>query len=139
MYSLIFRTVARLLLPIFLVFSLIVLYRGHNAPGGGFIAGLLAASAFIMSAFAYGGASLRRKIKFEPATFIIWGLLLAILSGILSMLSGDTFLTGLWIHLHLPVLGELHLGTPLLFDIGVFLTVIGFALWISLGLLEESE
>ncbi|MBN2364965.1 MAG: Na+/H+ antiporter subunit B [Calditrichaeota bacterium] len=139
MYPLIFRITSRYLLPIFLLFSLIVLYQGHNAPGGGFIGGLLAATAFIMSALAYGGKTARKKLKFNPATLVMLGLLTAVFSGILSLLKGDPFLTGLWIHIHLPLIGELHLGTPLLFDLGIFLTVIGITLWISFGLLEENE
>lgn len=111
-----------------LVFAVIALLRGHNHPGGGFIGGLLAGLSIVMKGFAYETERVRSQMKISPTEFIGLGLGLIVLSTIPSMISGDAFMTGLWTTIPLPVLGELKLGTPLLFDIGVFFAVIGVTL-----------
>jgi len=129
MNQLILTTAARTLLPVFVVLSLLVLWRGHNLPGGGFIGGLLAASAFALLALAEGVDAARRHLRFEPLSLLATGLLLAGLSGFLGLFFGAPFLTGYWLPtFELPLMGTIHLGTPLLFDLGVYLTVIGFTL-----------
>jgi multisubunit Na+/H+ antiporter MnhB subunit len=108
------------------------LYRGHNAPGGGFIGGLLAASAYIIYGLAFNLQKAREKLVIEPAWLVATGLLLAAGSGVLGLLSKKPFLTGLWIQLF-----SIKLGTPLLFDIGVYLVVVGIILTILFTLMEE--
>lgn len=127
-YSLILRVAARVLVPLLLLFSVFMLLRGHNLPGGGFVGGLVAASAFVLHVLAAGVHESRRVLRVEPQTLLGLGLACAYGAGLLALLVGEPFLTGLWWDLHLPVLGDLHLGSTLLFDIGVMLVVIGTVL-----------
>lgn len=135
MISLILSTATRYLLPLLLLFSVFLLLRGHNEPGGGFVGGLVAAAAFILYAIANGIAAEREILHIEPRVFIAVGLLCAAGSGLLSLLSGQPFMAGLWSAQEVPVLGKI--GTPLLFDIGVYLVVLGVTLMIVLSLAEE--
>lgn len=135
MTSVILSTAIRLLLPLLLLFSVFILLRGHNEPGGGFVGGLVAAAAIALYALAEGVERARRLLKLNPRTLITSGLTLALTSGILPLLLGQPLLTGLWLPSSVPVLG--HLGTPLLFDMGVYLLVAGMALLIVLSLMEE--
>jgi multicomponent Na+:H+ antiporter subunit B len=137
MYSFLFKTVTGFLLPVFLVVSMFLFYRGHNAPGGGFVGGLLAALAYIMVAFAAGHERAENLFRLNPLHLISAGLSIALLSGLLSLLTGAPFMTGEWISLIIPLMGELSLGTPLLFDLGVFLTVIGVTVLIVFTLMGE--
>ncbi len=117
----------RYLGPLLFLLSLVVLYRGHNYPGGGFIGGLIAASAVMLLALASGWETLEKQLPIEPLTLLLIGLGTALLSGLIAIGSGSEFLTGRWLpFFELPFLGKVKLGTPLLFDIGVYLTVVGF-------------
>ncbi|MCC5792653.1 MAG: Na(+)/H(+) antiporter subunit B [Legionellaceae bacterium] len=133
MNSLILQTVARNLLRIMLLFSLWVLLRGHNAPGGGFIAGLLAAAAMALYLLAYGIEAVQKLIIFSSLWWAALGLFLMVLSGIWGMLVQQTFLKGVW----LKGMPEF-VNSPLLFDIGVYLCV-GFAVLTILIALEKSQ
>lgn len=135
MDSLVLRTATRYLLPLLLLFSVFVLLRGHNEPGGGFVGGLVAASAFALYALAFGVERARQLLSVSPRRLIGLGLLIAVLSGLVGVLVGDPFMTAQWQERPLPVVGKL--GTPLLFDIGVYLTVIGVVLTIIFALAEE--
>lgn len=135
--SLILRTAARALVALMLLFSVFLLLRGHNEPGGGFIGGLVAATAFILYATAYNVTWARRVLGIDPQTLIGIGLLLAAGSGIIGLVSAEPFLTGIWWEPTLPAIGTLHLSTVLLFDIGVFLVVVGITMLIVLTLMEE--
>ena len=132
MSSLILQYGARHLHPILLIISILVLYRGHNAPGGGFIGGLLAASAYVLYGLAFNLQQARAKLGVEPVWLVATGLVLALISGILAMLNKMAFLTGLWIKIF-----GVKLGTPLLFDFGVYLVVVGILLTILFTLMEE--
>jgi multicomponent Na+:H+ antiporter subunit B len=134
---LILPTAARLLLPLLLLFSVFLLLRGHNLPGGGFAAGLVAAAAFALYAIATDVPTARRALGVAPRTLLGVGLLVALTTGLLPVLGGRPFLTGLWGYLSLPGIGQVVVGTPLLFDVGVFLVVIGMTLTIVLSLAEE--
>lgn len=138
MTSLILRTATRLLLALMLLFSFFLFIRGHNEPGGGFIGGLVGAGAFALFAIAYGAAEARQMIRIDPRAMLALGLLFAGISGVLSMLAGTPYLTGLW---YIADVGgtTFHIGTPLLFDIGVYLVVIGATLAIIFSLEEEQE
>ncbi len=137
MKSLILRTAARYLLPLMLLFSIFLLLRGHNEPGGGFIAGLVASAAFALYALAYDVPAARDVLHIEPHTMIGTGLLLALVTGLWSWFLGRPFLTGLWGRFTLPGIGEIELGSPVFFDTGVFLVVMGVALMIIFTLMEE--
>jgi multicomponent Na+:H+ antiporter subunit A len=129
--SLIFRTAARLLMPLLLLFSVFLLLRGHNQPGGGFVGGLVAAAAFALYGIAHGVQSARRALLVHPLTLLGTGLSIALVSGLPAALRGQPFLTAQW------TLGAVAVGTPILFDVGVFLVVAGVVLMIIFTLAEE--
>ena len=135
MNSLIFQTTTRALTPLLLAFSFFMLLRGHNEPGGGFIGGLLAVTAFALYAMAFDAGQARKLLRVPPRLLIGVGLLLALTSGCLGWLIGQPFMVGVWLPMSLP--SELKLGSVLLFDIGVYLVVLGAALLVLLTLSEE--
>jgi multicomponent Na+:H+ antiporter subunit B len=135
--SIILATINRLLTGLLLVFSVFLLLRGHNLPGGGFSGGLVAASAFVLHALASGFPSARRLLGVPPRLVMGAGLLIATCGGLAGMLAGRPFLTGLWDKTPLPVVGKL--GTPLVFDAGVYFTVLGMVCLIVFTLGEEGE
>lgn len=137
MNSFILRAATQFMLPLLLLFSVFLLLRGHNEPGGGFSGGLVAASAFVLHAFAFGVKETRRALPASPRPLIGAGLLTALGSGTLGLFAGKPFLTGLWGKVMLPGFGKVEVGTPLLFDVGVYLVVVGVTLSIILPLAEE--
>ena len=133
--SLILQTATRFLITLLLLASLFLLWRGHNEPGGGFIGGLVAAGAFTLYLIAFREEALRRMLRVPPRVLLGIGLSLALLSGLVALLASDAFMTGQWLSLYLGGgAAPLKLGTPLLFDVGVYLVVIGFTLTIILAL-----
>lgn len=137
MESLILRTATRLLTGLMLVLSLFLLWRGHNEPGGGFIGSLVAATAFALYAIAFGAAEVRRALRIDPRLIGASGLAVAVVAGLLGSFAGRPFLTGLWNKVPLNGGGYLPLGSPLLFDVGVYLVVVGAVLTLILALEEE--
>lgn len=137
MTSLILRTTTRVLLPLLLLFSVFLLVRGHHEPGGGFSGGLVAAAAFVLYRFGFGPEATRQVLPADPRSLIGAGLLVSTGSGALAVLAGRPLMTALWGRVPVPGFGDLDLGTPLLFDVGVYLTVLGVALSIILPLAEE--
>lgn len=138
MNTLIFRTAAPLIVIVMLVFAVFVLLRGHNEPGGGFIAGLIAAAAVAIYGMAAGVAAVERALRVPPLSIAAVGLLLAIVAGMVPALVGDPLLTGLWTFIHLGET-EVSLSTPMLFDVGVFLVVFGAVSAIFLALAKDGE
>jgi len=138
MNTLIFRTIAPLLTAVMLVFSVFVLLRGHNEPGGGFIGGLVAASAIAIYGMAVGAEAARRALRFDPIAIAGAGVLLASLAGLLSLPFDVPFMTGLWTSFSVGD-AEVALSTPMVFDIGVYLVVLGAVAAIALGLEEEGD
>jgi multicomponent Na+:H+ antiporter subunit B len=180
MKTIILATAIRALIPLFQVFSLYILFRGHNHPGGGFIGGLVGSIAFVFYIMAYGpkqtmhtyfefklfknknkdyhtrarryfhllrlNAS-RKQIddsehywerglfRIEPMYIIAAGLLLAATSGILGFVIAEPYMSAVWADFYLPVIGRP--GTPILFDLGVYLLVIGMVLKLTFVLSEE--
>ncbi|MGE0703009.1 MAG: Na+/H+ antiporter subunit B [Vicinamibacterales bacterium] len=128
----IFQTAARLLMPLLLVFAVFLLLRGHNQPGGGFVGGLVAAAAFALYAIAFGVQRAREALSLRPLTLLGAGLLVALVSGLPAVLRGEPFLTAVW------ALGPVAVGTPAVFDAGVFLVVTGVVLMMIFSLAEES-
>ena len=137
MNTLILRTIAPVLTTLMVIYSVVVLLSGHNQPGGGFIAGLIAASAFALYGIACGVAPVRRALYFHPITISGFGMLLAAISGLPSLFSDVPYLTGLWWFGKLGGEVELALSTPLMFDIGVWLVVVGSLVTIALALEEK--
>lgn len=140
MNSVMLQTATRIIMPLHLLFSIYMLLRGHNEPGGGFIGGLVAASALALYAIAFDSRQARQKLKIQPQTLIGVGLASALVSGILAFFTSQPFMTGLWGgSIYGPGVGKIKLGTPLLFDIGVYAVVIGITLLIVFTLIEQSE
>lgn len=135
MISLILATAIVYLLPLLLLMSIFLLLHGHNLPGGGFVGGLVASAAIALYAIARGVEEARRILRADPRTLIGLGLLMAACSGLIAFLYGEPFLTSQWTAIAIPVEG--HVGTPILFDAGVYLLVVGVALTIIFSLAEE--
>jgi len=133
--SLILRSATRYLLPLLLIFSVFLLVRGHTQPGGGFAGGLSASAAFVLYAIAHGPDTARRSLPRSPGFLIGLGLFVAGASGVPALVTGRPLLTAVWLVPPVPVLGKV--GTPLLFDAGVYLTVIGVVLLLFFSLMED--
>ena len=136
MSSLILRMTAHVVIALLLLFSLFMLLRGHDAPGGGFIGALFAAGAFAVYMLAFGTGTIQRITRGTSVRMLIAvGLTIALVAAVLPMLAGRPFFTGLWIEVPLSGNREpLGLGTPMLFDLGVYLTVLGATLTVVVEL-----
>jgi multicomponent Na+:H+ antiporter subunit B len=140
MNSLILSTATRIVTPLILILSIFILMRGHNEPGGGFIGGLLAAVSFALIQKAEGVAEARRRLRFDPMSIGAFGLGCALIAGLWGGLTYGAFLKGVWPLLTVgPDGGKegLPVGSILLFDIGVFLVVLGVVTAILFTLEEE--
>ena len=133
MNTMILRETTRRLVPLILVFSLFLLLRGHEHPGGGFVGGLVASIAFSLYAFVFGPQAARGILRVDPRAVGAAGLAAAIASGFVGSIRDTApFLTGQW-----ATLAGLKIGTPLVFDVGVYLVVIGVVLTFVLGIKEQ--
>ncbi|MBN7284661.1 DUF4040 domain-containing protein [Vibrio cholerae] len=132
-HSLIFATTAHIVTALMLMFSLYLLLRGHNAPGGGFIGALIAVIGFSLLLFAESPQYVRDRLHFSPLNIALFGILLSFMAGAMSVAVGLPFLTGLWWKEILP------LGTPLLFDVGIYLAIIGGVMSMLLRVKEELD
>ncbi|MCG6966648.1 MAG: monovalent cation/H+ antiporter subunit A [Chromatiaceae bacterium] len=134
LHPVIMAAFSRLLLPLALLVAIFVLLRGHNLPGGGFIAGLITAVALITQYLANGIAWTRLRMSPKLHPLIGIGLLIATATGLASWVFGYPFLTSTFSHVHWPLVGEFELASAMLFDLGVYLVVVGVTLAILLGL-----
>jgi multicomponent Na+:H+ antiporter subunit B len=138
MNSIILVAGTRILVALFLVFSVFMLLRGHNEPGGGFIGGLIGATGFVIYAIACGTDAARRALRVAPERIAMAGLGIALFAGVAAVLDGDVFFTGQWLFLGATETDKgLPLSTVLIFDVGVYLVVMGSILSLSFAL-EES-
>lgn len=126
--SVIFEVVVRLVFRTMIVYSVYLLFSGHNAPGGGFAAGLVTGIALTVRYLAGGRYELGEAAPVQPGALLGAGLFLAAGTGIAGMLAGRPVLTSWVLTWHAPVLGEVHLVTSLFFDVGVYLVVVGLVL-----------
>lgn len=137
--SLILDFVIDLIVRTALVFSFFLLFRGHNAPGGGFVAGLVAGIALTLRFVALGRQGVSAVLTLPPEALMGSGLALSIATGILGWVWGGTFLQGAEASFKVPFLGELKATAALPFDIGVFLVVVGLSAALILALGEQDE
>ena len=128
----------RFLLPFMGIVAAYFFLRGHNLPGGGFVAGLIFATAIIVQYMVAGTAWVEAHIRLRPHRWIAYGLLLACVTGLGAWIAGYPFLTSHTAHLHLPLLGELHLPSAFAFDLGVFSVVVGSSMLILVALAHQS-
>jgi multicomponent K+:H+ antiporter subunit A len=133
-HPMILATFARLLLPLALLVSVFIFLRGHNLPGGGFIAGLITAIALIVQYLANGVSWTHARLPERTQPLIAAGLGLALLTGLASWVFGRPFLTSAFGHMHWPLVGEFELASAMAFDLGVYLVVVGATLLILINL-----
>lgn len=132
MKTVILEQVSRLLVPLMLLFSFFIFFRGHNSPGGGFAGGLILASAFLLYALVWGAKATRAAFGIDPVRITVIGMAIAGGCALLPALFGEPALKAYWVGWD-----DIHLGTPLLFDFGVYLTVAGAGLNSILSFLRE--
>jgi multicomponent Na+:H+ antiporter subunit B len=134
-----FRFLASIMLPILLMFSLALLLRGHNQPGGGFVGGLVASSGIILMTLAYGPDEVRSRLRIDFLRAMFYGIAIAAASGVVGLIVGIAFQDALWWKPLIRGIGRLELGTPLLFDIGVYIVVFSVTSSIVMAMAEEGE
>ncbi len=137
-YLMLPAVLVRLLLPMAMLVSLFFLLRGHNAPGGGFVGGLILATAVILQYIVGGTVWVESHLRIHPLYWIAIGLLCAATAGASAWLTGQAFLTSLAWHGELPLLGEIHLSSVLLFDIGVYMLVVGATVLMLVAIAHQS-
>jgi len=128
----------RLLLPIALVVSFYLFMRGHNQPGGGFVAGLVMSVAFILQYMVAGTQWVEAQMSLRPMRWMGFGLFSATLTGIGALFVGYPFLTTHTWHFSLPLLGDIHVASALFFDVGVYAMVVGSTLLMLTALGHQS-
>ncbi|MFZ3261116.1 MAG: monovalent cation/H+ antiporter subunit A [Thiobacillus sp.] len=133
-YPVIMATLTRILLPLALLVAVFILLRGHNQPGGGFIAGLITSVALIVQYVANGAQWTHQRRASDSHPLVAWGLAIAAFTGLASWLYGYPYLTSTYGHLNWPLVGEFELASAMAFDLGVFLVVVGATLMILLQL-----
>lgn len=140
-HSLMMQILTRILFPLMLLFALYIFIRGHNLPGGGFIAGLIASVALIVQYLSNGIDWTKNRLKFKNDTLIAFGLLIATTTGVISMVFGFPFLTSAFTHLSWIIVGEFEVASAIAFDFGVFLVVVGSTVLIlvELGRLSNNS
>jgi multicomponent K+:H+ antiporter subunit A len=128
----------RFLMPFMVMIAVYFFLRGHNLPGGGFVAGLIFAVAVITQYMLGGTHWVESRLGLRPHRWIAYGLFVALMTGLGAWLFGYPFLTSHTAHLHLPLLGELHVPSAFFFDLGVFMAVVGTTMLILLALAHQS-
>jgi multicomponent Na+:H+ antiporter subunit B len=138
MNSIILNAATRLLVALLLLFSVYMLLRGHNLPGGGFIGGLIGATGFVLYAIAHGADATRAALRQEPQDVAMVGLGVALAAGVYAVFFNDAFFTGQWWFIGDRESGDyVPISSVLFFDIGVYLVVFGSILTLVLALEEE--
>lgn len=138
MNSIILSAATRVLTPLMLLFSVFMLLRGHNDPGGGFIGGLVAAIGLTVYAISHSVAAARHALRIEPAKLAMIGLGIALAAGLLPIFTGGAFFTGQWLFIGGDETSKgLPISSVLVFDIGVYLVVVGAVLTLTFALEEE--
>jgi multisubunit Na+/H+ antiporter MnhB subunit len=138
--SFIFKPVVKFAFFIINVFALYLLFRGHNLPGGGFIGGLVTGISLVLLSLALGQREMQRIMRVDPVGIAAAGLLIATGTGVIAMIGGGPYLEQFNFYLpHLPLVGNVPMGTPLLFDVGVYLVVVGITAKIIFVLAKSTE
>ncbi|AZI38161.1 monovalent cation/H+ antiporter subunit A [Caenibius tardaugens NBRC 16725] len=137
-YLVIPRIIMQWLSPVILVFALYLLIRGHDLPGGGFSAGVTVTIALILQYMAFGTRSVETRLRVRPMSWVGSGLLITLLTGVGAMVIGYPFLTSAFQYADIPIIGKVPMASALLFDIGVFLVVIGATALMLIGLAHQS-
>lgn len=133
-HPLIMRLIARSVLPFMLLVAAYLFFRGHQLPGGGFIAGLVTALALVLQYLADGIQWAEARTRLHYPSVIALGLSVATLAGLASLAFGHPFLTSAFVHAHWPILGDIELASAMVFDLGVYFTVTGVVMLILAAL-----
>lgn len=128
--DIILQTITKIVLFIIVTFSIYLFFAGHNAPGGGFIGGLMTSSAIVLLLIAYDIKTVKKLLPVNYIKIAAAGLFIAVMTGVGSFFFSVPFLTHTFGHFHLPILGDTELATAVLFDLGVYLVVIGVTMTI---------
>jgi multicomponent K+:H+ antiporter subunit A len=137
-YMMVPAVITHLMLPVSVLVAVHFFLRGHNQPGGGFVAGLVIAIAFLMQYLTSGTRWVEERARFHPALWIASGLLLAAGTGLGAVVMGYPFLTTHTAHVDVPLIGTVHFPSATFFDLGVFAAVVGAALLILTALAHQS-
>lgn len=135
--DIILKTATSIIVFIILTFAVYLFLIGHNAPGGGFVGGLITASAFVLLYTVYGFKTMENVLKVNFRIVLATGLFIAVAMGTVSIFVGEPFLTQTFGHFHFPIFGDVELATAMIFDFGIFLTVIGVTMTIILAISED--
>ncbi|MFD1850285.1 Na(+)/H(+) antiporter subunit B [Oceanobacillus bengalensis] len=135
--NLILRTTTSLIAFLLLGFALYLLFAGHNDPGGGFVGGLLTSGAILLLYMAYGIEAMKKMLPFDFKVLIPIGLTTAVLTSAGSFLFGVPFLSHTFGYFQFPIFGEVELATAMLFDFGVYFTVVGVVMTIIITIAED--
>lgn len=136
--SLVVAILARFIMPIVSMIAVFFFLRGHNLPGGGFVAGLIFAIGVLIQYMASGIYWVESHSRIRPKNWLSAGLLLAAIAGFLPLFYGLPFLTALAADIHVPIIGELHVSSVMLFDLGVFALVVGATTYMLVALAHQS-
>lgn len=131
------HTITRIVSFIILAFSIYLFFAGHNNPGGGFIGGLMTATALLLMYLSFDLDTMKKMLPFNFPWMIAIGLLLALSTGIASLFLGDPYLTQYDKYVVFPLIGQVHLASAVIFDIGVYLAVVGVTMQIILTIGED--
>jgi multisubunit Na+/H+ antiporter MnhB subunit len=131
MRNIVLERIVSLFLYVMVGFAIFLLFRGHNRPGGGFIGGIIAAAGFLLYGIVFGSEKVLEKIRVNPRYIMGSGLLIAFLAATIPMILGKPPLTAMWVF---PA--GIPLGTPLLFDVGVFVLVLGMIVSIFTNIMD---
>lgn len=137
MNSVVLKLASKYVRWILVVVSVLALLRGHNMPGGGFIGGLLAGLAVVYKGFAYTMGEAKRTLRIQPEYLIAIGLIIMLLSLLPGIVNGQSLMYGEWFKVVITSTCHIKIGTPFIFDIGVFLTVIGVTIVFIFALNRE--
>jgi multicomponent Na+:H+ antiporter subunit B len=137
--SIFFKFVARVMAPVLVMFSVFLLMRGHNEPGGGFVGGLVAAGSIVLMALAYGPDEVRRRLRIDFLRAMFVGIVLSVAAGVVGMILGNSFQQGFWWTINLRGIAQIEISTALIFDIGVYIVILGVTSSIVMAMADESE
>ena len=137
-YLLVPAYMMRWIFPVVILIAIYMFLRGHDLPGGGFIAGIILSLAFILQYMAGGTRWVETRLRIRPMLWVGWGLLLALLTGLGAMLLGYPFLTSAFAYADLPLIGKVPMASALLFDLGVFVLVVGATMLMLVALAHQS-
>jgi monovalent cation:proton antiporter len=137
-YLMVPAVLARLLLPLVIVVAFHLFLRGHNAPGGGFVGGLVTSAGLLLQYLVSGAEWVEERVRLAPRALIATGLLLAIATGAGAIVAGHPLLTSRTWHFEVPIVGEVHLPSATFFDLGVFSLVVGSTLFMLVAIAHQS-